>query len=365
MKNQALDVLIIGAAQAGLAMGHALKDTGLHFELVESHRRIGDVWRNRYDSLVLFTPRSLSSLPGLTLDGDPDGYAGKDEFAEYLERYACRFRLPVRLCTGIKSLSHSDGGFRAVTTQGEIIEAGAVILATGGFQIPLVPAVMNQFSPDILQLTAETYKHPSQIAAGKTVLVVGDGASGRDFASELCTDHNVYLATGKKRKLLPEKILGRPSLYWLNKVGALQAPVSTPVGWYLKKTDGFPDRGQGLDKLRRKGIRIMPRLQKAEGRQAIFSDGSSVEVDAMIWSIGYRDNSEWVSIPEIKDGRGNFIHEQGLSPVKGLFFIGRPWQRSRGSAFIGGVGVDAEFIAEHVIRYVRRNAAWPSESRFN
>lgn len=350
MSNHQLDVLIIGAAQAGLAMGHALQSSNLRFELVESHQRIGDGWRNRYDSLLLFTPRSLSSLPGLTLDDDPDGYADKDEFANYLERYACRFQLPVQLNTSIQTLSKADGGFRAVTTTGEIIETRAVILATGGFQTPSVPAFANQFSSDVIQLTAKTYKNPSQIPIGKTVLVVGDGASGRDFANELAANHTIYIATGKKRKLLPEKILGKPSLYWLNKFGALQASPITPIGWYLKKTDGFPDRDQRFDKLQSKGIYILPKLEKAEGRRAHFADQSSAEVDAVIWAIGYRDDSEWISIPEIKDKQGNFIHKEGISPVPGMFFIGRPWQRSRGSAFIGGVGVDAKFIAKHVIR---------------
>lgn len=354
MTNQTLDVLIIGAAQAGLAMGYALKDSSLRLALAESHRRIGDSWRNRYDSLLLFTPRSLSSLPGFALAGNPDEYANKDEFADYLEQYACRFRLPIRLCTSIQTLFHAEGGFRAITANDEIIETRAVILATGGFQIPSVPAFANQFSSHVLQLTAEAYKNPSQIPAGKTVLVVGDGASGRDFANELCADHKVYLARGKNRKLLPEKLFGQPSLYWLNKIGALRAPPSTPLGWYLKKTDGFPDRGQGIDKLQLKGIHIMPRLEKADGRKAIFADQSSVEVDAVVWSIGYRDNSAWVSIPGIKDEKGNFLHEQGISPIAGLFFIGRPWQRSRGSAFIGGVGIDAEFIAQQVTQYLQK-----------
>lgn len=357
MSTHQLDVLIIGAAQAGLAMGHALQDSNLRFEMVETQTRIGDGWRNRYDSLVLFTPRSLSSLPGLTLDGDPDGYANKDEFADYLERYACRFHLPIRLNTGIQTLSKADGGFRAVTTRGETIETRAVILATGGFQTPSVPAFANQFSSGVIQLTTETYKNPSQIPAGRTVLVVGDGASGRDFSNELAANHIVYLATGKKRKLLPEKILGKSSLYWLNKFGALQAPPTTPIGWYLKKTDGFPDRGQGLDKLQHKGIHIMPKLEKAEGRIAYFADQSAAEVDAVIWAIGYRDDSEWISIPEIKDGHGNFIHKEGISPAPGLFFIGRPWQRSRGSAFIGGVGMDAGCIAKHVIQYLQKEIA--------
>jgi len=229
----------------------------------------------------------------------------------------------------------------------------AVVLATGGFQIPSIPVFAKRFVLDVIQFTTETYKNPSQIPSGKTVLVVGDGASGRDFASELAADHQVYLGTGRKRKLLPEKIFGKPSLYWLSKIGALQAPPSTPVGWYLKKTDGFPDRGQGLDQLRSKGIQVMPKLENAEGRKAFFADQSSAEVDAVVWAIGYRDNSQWISIPEIKDECGNFIHKEGISPMPGLFFIGRPWQRARGSAFIGGVGYDAQFIAAHVNKYLQ------------
>lgn len=354
MHNQTLDILIIGAAQAGLAMGHALLDSSLRYQLLEDHSRIGDVWRNRYDSLLLFTPRSLSSLPGLPLRGDQDGYAGKDEFADYLESYAAYFNLPVRLSSGVRELRRENGHFQAVTSRGESVEARTVVLATGGFQNPSVPRFAKDFSSNVLQLTTGTYKNPSQIPAGKTVLVVGDGASGRDFASELVAEHPVYLATGKTRKLLPQRILGRPSLDWLNRLGALQAPPTTLVGRYLKMSDSFPDRGQGLDKLRSQGIHIVPKLVKAEDRTATFADGSSAAVEAVVWAIGYRDHSAWVCIPEVKDDQGNFVHDQGISPVPGLFLIGRPWQRSRGSAFIGGVGHDARFIKTHLENSLRR-----------
>ena len=155
-----LDVLVIGGGQAGLAMGYYLKRAGHRFQIVERQGHLGDSWRNRYDSLVLFTPRAYSALPGLAVPGDPEGYPSKDEVADYLERYACHFGLPVLLETGIRSLTRLDGGFRARTDAGEIIDARAVVLATGAFQRPAIPAISRGLSPDVLQLTTEDYKRP-------------------------------------------------------------------------------------------------------------------------------------------------------------------------------------------------------------
>ncbi|HZH03176.1 MAG TPA: NAD(P)/FAD-dependent oxidoreductase, partial [Myxococcaceae bacterium] len=130
------DVLVIGGGQAGLAMGYHLKQAGHQFRILERHPRIGDSWRNRHDSLVLFTPRAYSALPGFSVPGDPDGYPTKDEMADYLEHYANHFELPVSTETGIRSLTQANGGFRARTDAGEIIDARAVVLATGAFQRP-------------------------------------------------------------------------------------------------------------------------------------------------------------------------------------------------------------------------------------
>ena len=131
-----LDVLIVGAGQAGLALGYQLRTTPLRFQLVDRHARVGDSWRGRFDSLVLFTPRAYSALPGLPVPGDPAGYPTKDEIADYLERYALEFDLPTRIGTGITRLEQSDGGFRARTETGEVIAARTVVLATGRFSGP-------------------------------------------------------------------------------------------------------------------------------------------------------------------------------------------------------------------------------------
>ncbi len=152
-----LDVLVIGAGQAGLALGAQLKGTPLSFGLVERHARVGDSWRKRYASLVLFTPRAYSALPGLAVPGNPDGFPTKDEMADYLETYANHFDLPVLLGTGIRRLERLDGGFRAVTEAGEPIECRAVVLATGAFQRPAIPSVSGKLAAEVEQLSSEGY----------------------------------------------------------------------------------------------------------------------------------------------------------------------------------------------------------------
>src|SRR5919199_3246554 len=173
MIGRDLDVLVIGGGQAGLAMGYCLKQTGHRFQIVERNARLGDSWRNRYDSLVLFTPRAYSALPGLPVPGDPDGYATKDEIANYLEQYAAHFDLPVALKTEVCSLARRDGGFRVTTDSGETFDTRVVVLASGAFQRPAVPAIAQQFAPDVLQLSPDSYKHPAQVPPGK-VVIVGD-----------------------------------------------------------------------------------------------------------------------------------------------------------------------------------------------
>jgi putative flavoprotein involved in K+ transport len=342
------DVLVIGAGQAGLAVGYHLRQTPLSFQIVERHARIGDTWRGRYDSLALFTPRAYSSLPGYTLPGDPNGYAGRDEFASYLEAYAQRYRLPVAASTRISRLERAGARFRAAIGAHCVITATAVVLATGAFQRPAVPAITRQFSPEVVQLTSETYRNVRQIPAGP-VLVVGDGATGRDIAAELAASHSVILATGRQRKATPERVLGKSLFWWLDGFGLLTAPSESAVGRWMRASDPFPARGNQLRQLRQRGIRVVGRLQGGRGRRAAFAGGAMAEVQAVIWATGYRDDSEWVAIPEVVDSAGSFVQQQGISPVPSLYFIGRPWQRSRASALIGGVGRDAALLVARIM----------------
>ena len=345
------DVLIIGAGQAGLALGYYLRRTPLRFQLVERNRRIGESWRRRYDALELFTPRAYSALPGLALTGDPEGYAGKDVVAAYLEAYARHFDLPVLLGTGIQSLARHNGGFRATTDDGAHIEARAVVLATGAFQTPAIPHLAAGFSAEVRQFSADTYKNAAQLPPG-TTLVVGDGATGRDIAHEVrgTGRHTVILATGRRRRTLPERILGKSTWWWLDKLGLLRVSGDTALGRWLKKADAFPSRGKTLKDLERQGVRVMPRVVAAHGTGVTFANRASAEVAAVVWATGYRDNSAWVAIPEVKDAHGSFVQGHGLSPVPNLYFIGRSWQRSRGSALFLGVGADARYLTDQIVK---------------
>jgi len=347
MIGRDLDVLVIGGGQAGLAMGYYLRQAGHRFRILERHPRIGDSWRNRYDSLVLFTPRAYSALPGLPLSGDPDGYPTKDEMADYLERYARHFDLPVSTETGIRSLTQVNGGFRARTDAGEIIDTGAVVLATGAFQRPAIPAVSRQLSSDVMQLTPESYKRPGQIPPGR-VLVVGDGATGRQVAAELAATHEVLLATGRPRRVSPQRILGKSVFWWMDRLGILKSSRETRVGRYLMNADPFPGKDLNLGRLRRRGVRVVGRLLAVDGKDVGFASGETAEVDAVIWATGYRDDSRWVAIPEVKDARGGFVHRRGVSAVPGVYFVGRSWQWTRGSALLAGVGDDAAYVVRQI-----------------
>ena len=349
VSSSALDVLVIGAGQAGLAMGYHLKQTGQRFLLVDRHHRVGDSWRNRFDSLVLFTPRSYSALPGLPVPGDPDGYPTKDETAAYLESYAQHFDLPLELGTEIDRLERTNGAFQASTTAGQVICSQAVVLATGAFQQPSVPSVATDFASEVLQLTPDTYRNPKQIPAGR-VLVVGDGATGRQIARELRSTHEVILSTGRSRRVSPNRILGRNIFWWMDKLGIMRMSCESAVGRRLRRADPFPGKDLALDKLRRVGITVVGRLSSVTSRQVVFAEGETAEIGAVIWATGYRDRTDWVDIPEAKDGNGAFNEERGISPVEGLVFVGRNWQWSRGSALLTGVGADADYVA----RYLRR-----------
>jgi putative flavoprotein involved in K+ transport len=350
-----LDVLIIGGGQAGLALGYHLKKTPFSFRIAERHPRVGDSWRNRYASLVLFTPRSYSALPGLVVPGDPEGYPTKDEMADYLEAYAERFELPVAPGTGIGRLERVDGGFRATTEAGESIDSRAVVLATGAFQRPAIPPISKGLSEEVAQLAPEDYRTPGQIAAGR-VLVVGDGATGRQIALELTANHEVLLAVGRPRRVGRDRILGRSVFWWLDKLGVIRASRESRIGRFLMKADPFPGKHLELDKLQQRGVGVVGRVDEAEAKKVSFADGNASEVDAVVWATGYRDDTGWVEIPEVKDDRGNFMHYRGISPLPYLCFVGRSWQWTRGSALFAGVGEDAAYLTDHLVELFDRRA---------
>jgi putative flavoprotein involved in K+ transport len=352
-------VLVIGAGQAGLAAGYHLARAGVPFLIVDGAKRVGDSWRTRYDSLTLFTPRQFSALPGLNLDGNRELYPDRDEFADYLERYASHFELPIRLNASVVRLYRENGIFKATFDDGTEIEASEVVVATGGFQHALLVAVAGQFGSEVLQLTTQTYRNPRQLPDGP-VLVVGDGASGRDIVAEAVQTQPAILSTGKPRKLFPERVFGKSVWWWLNVSGVLRAPAESWIGRTLKQSDAFPDRDRSLGSLVGRGVRIAPRLAGASGNEARFADGTSAGIRTVIWAVGYRDDNRWMDVPGAIAADGSVLQRGGISPVAGLFFVGRPWQRNRASALIMGAGPDAGHVVTSLLHERERQGTLPT-----
>jgi len=341
--RQRFDVVVIGAGQAGLAIGYFLARAGRRFLIVDGADSIAGAWRSRWDSLVLFTPRRYDSLPGLAVPGDPDGYPTRDEVIAYLEQYAAAFELPVELDNAVRSLD-ADGGRFVVALEDRQIEADQVVVATGPFQLPRVPAVGHELAPDLFQTHSTGYRHPSDVPEG-TVLVVGGGNTGFQIAKELAATHTVHLAVGSRQMPLPQRFLGRDLFWWLTKTRLLTKTIESRLGRRLRDRDTLI--GSSPRQLKRDGVELKPRAIAASGRTVSFADGSELDVDAVIWATGYRSNHSWINLP-VADPNGGVRHRRGVTDVPGLYFLGLSWQHTRGSALLGWVKHDAEFIAEQI-----------------
>ena len=334
--RERVEVVVVGAGQAGLAIGYHLARQGQTFVTVDRADSIGSAWRSRWDSLVLFTPRRYSGLPGLPFPGDPDGYPGRDEVIAYLEQYAATFELPIELDSAVRSLTSANGRF-VVRLDDRQIEADQIVVATGPFQMPRVPALAGELAPEVFQTHSTGYRRPEDVPEG-TVLVVGGGNTGFQIAKELAATHTVRLAVGSRQKPLPQRLLGRDLFWWLTKTGLIEKSIDSRFGRRASQRDIL--LGSSPRRLARFGIELEPRATEASGRVVGFADGSQLEVDAVIWSTGYRPDHTWIELPVI-DSEGRISHRRGVTDVPGLFFLGLSWQHTRGSALIGWVGDDA------------------------
>jgi putative flavoprotein involved in K+ transport len=342
--DERFDVVVVGGGQAGLAAGYFLAEQGRRFTILEAGPSVATAWRERWDSLVLFTPRRFDGLPGLPFPGDPDGYPGRDEVIDYLESYVRRFELPIAFDSAVRSLSSRDGRF-VLALDDRVLEADQVIVATGPFQTSSVPGIAANLDADVFQTHSFGYRRPSDLPLG-TALVVGGGNTGFQIAKELSQRQPVYLAVGSRQTPLPQRLLGRDLFSWLTGFGLMEKTVESRIGRRLEHRDTLI--GSSPRELRRRyGVEMKPRATGVEGRIVSFADGSTLTVDAVIWATGFRPDYTWIDLPIVgEDGR--LRHRRGVTDTPGLYFLGLTWQHTRGSALLGWVRADAEFVTRQV-----------------
>lgn len=353
MDDRHVDTVVIGGSQSGLAVGYHLKQQGLPFVILDACDRIGDTWRNRYDSLRLFTPRRYDGLPGMPFPGSPSSYPTKDQTADYLEAYAHEFELPVRTAVHVDRLSRAGDQFE-VSLDGSTMVAENVVVATGVYHHPKIPPFARDLDDGIVQFHSKDYRNRSQLQDGP-VLVVGAGNSGTEVALDLAPHHRTWLSG---RDPGQEPSLGRPGSIgdrvlkagmWT--VATRVLVVTNPVG--RKARDHFldPPRGIPLGGGRRKqiaaaGIERVPPTVGVQAGRPVLEDGTVLEVDNVVWCTGYTSDYAWIDVP-LSTQHGFPVHDHGVvESIPGLYFVGLLFLRSLSSALLGGVGRDAEYIAE-------------------
>jgi putative flavoprotein involved in K+ transport len=350
------EVIVVGAGQAGLAIGYFLARQGRRFAVLEAADAPAAAWRERWDSLRLFTPVRYDSLPGLAFPGDPDSYPGRDDVVAYLTGYARHFDLPVELNTRVRALHRADDG------NGYLVEAEGdrehvaeqVVVATGPFQVPRVPPVAHPLDDGVVQLHSTAYRRPDQLPAGP-VLVVGGGNTGFQIAEELSRTHEVHLSVGSRQTPLPQRIAGRDLFRYLDAVGFMRVSADSRLGRRLRYSETLVGSSPRAARDRH-GIRLRERTVDAQGAEVVFEDGGRLAPAAVIWATGFAVDHSWVHVP-VFDDAARLMHHRGVTCAPGLYFLGLTWQYTRGSALLGWVKDDAEFIAGRIAAHAAANGA--------
>lgn len=345
------DTVVIGGGQAGLSVGYHLARRGVPFVILDAGQRVGDTWRNRWDSLRLFTPAKFSGLDGMPFPAHGDHYPTKDEMADYLEAYAQRFDLPIRAGVEVDRLCRR-GEHYIVAAGDSVIEADNVVVAMAN-QMPRIPESAAGLGDEIFQIHSRDYRNPSQLRDGPT-LVVGAGNSGVEIAIEIASEHRVWLA-GDYPGYIPfriESFLARKLLVRLVVRVVFHRILTerTPVGRRFREKKAA--HGRPLVRTKPKdvaaaGVEQVPRVTGVRDGLPLLADGRTLEVANVIWCTGYEPALWWVDIDVLEAGLPR--HHAGIvEESPGLYFIGLEFLYAASSEQIHGVGRDAARVAKAV-----------------
>lgn len=356
MNDSHLDVIVVGGGQAGLALGHELTRRDVPFLIVDAAAEPGASWRDRWDSLRLFTPTALNSLPGLPFPGHPEAFPTKDQVADYLVAYRTHFDLPVRWNTPVRYLGAAgrQRGSYVLHTPDGALTTSQVVLATGAYQLPWRPPAARGLGGTVHQIHASEYRNPDCLPDGP-VVVAGSGNSGLQLADELSRSRPATLACGHRRRYLPQRIAGRSVFRWSDRLGFMNVTPHSALG-RLPRRRGDPVVGDTPGRLaRRRGVTLTGRIVSAGGGRLYADDGSVHRPRSVVWATGYALDFSWVGLPVVApDG---WIYQRcGRTTLPGLYTLGLPWQCTNASELIGWVGRDAAHIADAISR--QRGAAF-------
>jgi putative flavoprotein involved in K+ transport len=367
---ETIDTVVIGGGQAGLSTGYHLARKGVRFAILEANQRIGDSWRQRWDSLRLFTPARFDGLNGMPFPGDANAFPTKDQMADYLEAYAARFSLPVATGMRVDRVSRGGDGSLLVSAGQRQIQARNVVVAMADFQRPRIPAFAADLDGSIVQFHSSLYRNVGQLRAG-AVLIVGLGNSGAEIAREVVrAGHETYVSgavggelpfriEGPAARLLLARLLFRGVFFRLLRL-------DTPFGRKAyarvegKATPLIRVTSRDLDA---DGVTRVPRTAGVRDGLPLLEDGRAMAVTNVIWSTGFEPGFSWIDLP-VFDGHGKPVHTRGVCAAEpGLCFVGLHFLYAMSSSMIHGVGRDAEYLAEYIAGRPREANPPPARRR--
>lgn len=349
-RTEPLDTVVIGGGQAGLAVARELGREGRRVVVLDENDRVGASWRRRWDSLRLNTPAKYDALPGMPLDAPRLSFPGKDDIADYLERYVVEQEIAVRLGIHVDRLAR-DGGHYVVSAGAQRLRSRNVVIATGCHQRPRIPAFAAALSPSITTVHSSTYRNPAGLPEGP-VLVVGCGNSGAEIARDVAATHETWLSGTVPGQLpLRHGPFAAAVLFPLIRfAGTRVLTVDTPIG--RKAEPRFRHHSPPLVRTRvpeltAAGVRLVPRTVGADGGLPQLADGTTLDVSSVIWCTGWEEDFSWVDLPGFEDGRPE-QYRGVVDGHPGLYLIGMEFLYAEGSGTLPGVGRDARYVARHL-----------------